>query len=98
MAIPPLGKEIFELVADDLHLTEHEVTSRFEADKPRAGDALGRALTRLVRSDLVVLGVDDQGWCVDGLQVVVVDIRVGYERVEVDTLGTVVAASWPEHA
>src|SRR5688572_9433020 len=34
-AIPPLVKEIGELVADDLHLTEHEVTSRFEADKPR---------------------------------------------------------------
>jgi hypothetical protein len=45
-AIPPLGKEIGELVADDLHLTEHEVTSRFEADKPRVRDALGRALTR----------------------------------------------------
>jgi hypothetical protein len=69
-------------------MTEHEVPPRFEAHKPRAADALGRALTRVVRGDLVVFGVDEQGWYVDGLQVVVVDIRVGYERVEVDTLGT----------
>ena len=45
-----------------LRLADHQVPSRFEADKPRAGNALGRALTRLVRGELVVLGVDDQGW------------------------------------
>ena len=84
---PPLGKETGEFVADDLLLTEHQVASRFEADKPRAGDALGRALTRLVRGELVVFGVGDQGGHADGLEVVVGDIRVGYEEVEVETLG-----------
>src|SRR5688572_24574946 len=59
-AIAPLGKEIGELVTDAFRLAEHEVPSRFEADEPRAGDALGCALTRLMRGDLVVFGVDDQ--------------------------------------
>ena len=66
-AILPPGKEIGEFVADDPGLTEHEVTSRFEADKPSAGDALNRALTRFVRGELVVFGVDDQGRHADGL-------------------------------
>jgi hypothetical protein len=59
-AIPPLGKETGEFVAALLLLTEHEVASRFEADKSSAGDALGCALTRLVRGELVVFGVNDQ--------------------------------------
>src|SRR5689334_171258 len=87
-AIRCLCKEPGQFVADDLHLTEHEVPSGFEADEPRAGDALGGTLTRLVRGHLVVLGMDNQGWYVDRLQGVVVDIRVGDERVEIDTLGT----------
>lgn len=86
-AIVPLGKEIGEFVADDLRLTEHEVTSRFETDKSRAGDALSRALTRLVRGKLVIFGVGDQGGHADGLEVVVGNVCVGYEQVEVVTLG-----------
>src|SRR4030095_7178372 len=70
--ISPLGKEIFEFVANDPRLTEHQVAARFEADKPSAADALGRALTRLVRGDLVVFGVDDQGWYANGFEVVLV--------------------------
>src|SRR5688500_18047445 len=87
VAILPLGKEIGEFVADDLRLTEHGMPPRFEADKPRAGDALRRAFTRFVRGELVVFGVDDQDRYADLLQLVVVDIRVGYEEVEVVTLG-----------
>src|SRR4029453_6777474 len=60
-AIASLGKEIGEFVADDLRLPEHGMPPRFETDKPSAGDALDRALTRLVRGELVVFRVDDQG-------------------------------------
>ena len=52
-----LGKETGECVANDRRLTEHEVPARFEADKPSAWNALGRAPTRLVRGELVVFGV-----------------------------------------
>ena len=83
-----LGKEIGEFLANDFHLPEHQVTSRFEADKPSTADALSRALTRFVRRELVVLGMDDQGRHANGLQVVVVDIRVGDIKVEVETIGT----------
>ena len=69
-----------------LLLTEHHVSAGFEADKPRAGDALGRALTRFVRGELVVFGVDDQGWYANRLQVVGVDVRIGDIEVEVVTL------------
>src|SRR5262245_4099237 len=60
-AIPPLAKEVGELVEVRLLLTEHQVPSRFEAEKSGAGDALCRAVTRLVRCKLVVLGMGDQG-------------------------------------
>ena len=51
-----------------LLLTEHHVSAGFEADKPRAGDALGRTLTRLAGGELVVFGVDDQGRYANRLQ------------------------------
>ena len=87
-AVPPIGKESGDLVSDDLHLAEHEVSSRFKADETRSGNAPGGAQARLMRCKLVVSRVDDDGWDADGLQVVAVDIRVGDERVEVDALGT----------
>ena len=61
--------------------------SRFEADESSAGDALSRALTRLVRGKLVIFSVGDQGGNADGLEVVVGDVCVGYEEVEVDAVG-----------
>src|SRR5688500_9470242 len=84
---PSARQEIGEFVADDLRLTKHEVTSRLKTDKSRAGDALSRAPTRLVRGKLVILGVDDQGGHGDGLEVVIGNVGVGYEEVEVVTLG-----------
>src|SRR5689334_18964440 len=82
-----LGKEISEFVANDLRLTEHEVAARVEADKPSAGNARRRVLTRFVRGELIVLGMDDKSRDADRLQVVVVDVGVGDGRVEVVPLG-----------
>ena len=68
-------------------MTEHHVSAGIEADKPRAGDALGRTLTRLVGGELVVFGVDDEGRYANRLQGVRVDVRIGDVQVEVVTLG-----------
>jgi hypothetical protein len=76
-----------QFVAALLVLTEHEVPSRFEADKSRAGSALSRALTRRVRGKLVIFGMGDQSGHADRLEVAVGDVGVGSEEVEGVALG-----------
>ena len=86
-AIRHLCKELGEFVAAPLVLTENEVASRFEADKLSARDALRRAFTRLVRGELVVFRMSDQGGHADRLEIVVIHICVRNECVEDETGG-----------
>ena len=82
-----LGQEFGEFVAAFFLLADHEVASRFEADKLGAWDALGRSFTRLVRGELVIFSMGDQGGHADLLEVVVIHICVRNECVEDETSG-----------
>ena len=64
------------------------MSAGFEADKLRAWDARGGALTRGVGSELVVFGVDNQRRHADRLQGVGVNVGVGDCQVEVVTRAT----------
>jgi hypothetical protein len=80
-------KEPRERLALLLLLAEHQVASRIQADEPGTGNARSRALARVVRGELVVLGMGDQGGHADRFKVVVIHIRVGNECVEDEPVG-----------
>jgi hypothetical protein len=76
-----LGEEAGEFVSNVVRLADDEMPAGFEAEEAGVRDTAGGPLGGVVGDKRIVFGVDEQGWHLDRLQLVAVDVRVGDEGV-----------------